>query len=180
MCKLLYAIVLGVVGAAIVHIVILFLLPVYTNQDAWAQLAKSAELNEALLLEQGGEVSRSLGPGNPFLETAACRFDLSRGAVHIHGDGTVPFWSMALYDRTGLNLFSFNERTATDGILDFVVLTHGQMLEMRKDLPAEFRSSIFVEVDTSEAMFVVRSFVPDQTWKPQVTSFLKGITCEQQ
>jgi len=179
MARLLYAILLGLVGAGIVHIAILFLLPVYTNQDAWVQLSKAADLNEVVLVGQGHAESRAVGAGNPLLEKAACRFDLSRGVVHVHGDGTVPFWSMSLYDRTGLNIFSFNDRTAPDGLLDFLVLTPDQMLRMRKDLPQEFQNAIFIEADVVEAILVVRAFVPDATWRPQVTAFLKGIVCEQ-
>jgi len=37
--RLLYAVVLGLVGAAIVHIAVLFLLPRLSERDAWSRLA---------------------------------------------------------------------------------------------------------------------------------------------
>lgn len=177
MGKLAYAILLGLVGAGIVHISILFLLPVYTKQDVWTRLSESASLNEmAVLADEAAR--RTVGARNPLFRTAACRFDLSGGVVHVHGAEKIPFWSMSIYDKAGLNIFSFNDRTATDGLLDFAILTPAQMLEMRKDLPQEFQSSIFVEADVGEGMLVVRAFTPDETWDDRVTAFFDGLACE--
>ena len=39
MVRLVYAALLGLVGAGIVHISILFLLPQFTERDAWSQLS---------------------------------------------------------------------------------------------------------------------------------------------
>ena len=50
-----------------------------------------------------------------------------------------PFWSVSVYDRSGQNIYSFNDRTPPDGNLDFVVLTPAQMIELRKDLPDGIR-----------------------------------------
>lgn len=178
MGKLLYAVALGVVGAGIVHITILFLLPVYTNQDAWTRLAQTVTLNEMAVTGEDAGAGRTIGPGNPLFRSAACRFDLSDGVVHVHGDDKVPFWSMSIYDKTGLNIFSFNDRTATEGLLDFAILTPAQMLEIRKALPQKLESSIFVEADVGEGMLVVRAFVPDDSWEDQATAFLDGLACE--
>ena len=41
--KLLHATLLGLIGAGIVHIVILFLLPDMSPRDAWSRLARQAE-----------------------------------------------------------------------------------------------------------------------------------------
>jgi len=42
MRKLLYAVLLGLIGAGIVHIVILILLPLFSQRDAWSRLAAAA------------------------------------------------------------------------------------------------------------------------------------------
>ena len=42
---------------------------------------------------------------------------------------------MSIYDRSGRNIYSFNDRTAMEGELDVVVVTPLQMVELRKDLP---------------------------------------------
>ncbi|MEO5322164.1 DUF1254 domain-containing protein [Mesorhizobium sp. CC13] len=180
MRKLLHALAVGVVGAGIAHIVILLLVPSFSERDAWSRLAMVAGPNKVVRLDAdigGTPVVKALDPS--FFE-AACRFDLSEGVVRIDNAGKVPYWSASVYDRGGENIYSFNDRTATDGSLDFVVVTPAQMIELRKDLPQEFEKSIFVETPIDEGIVVVRAFVPDESWKPTVSRFLDGINCEMQ
>ncbi len=49
---------------------------------------------------------------------------------------------------------------------------------MRKDVPDEFKNSVFVEADVSEGMVLVRGFVPDRTWTKVVADYLDGISCD--
>ena len=39
---------------------------------------------------------------------------LEEGVVRIDNAGKVPYWSASVYDRSGQNIYSFNDRTATD------------------------------------------------------------------
>jgi uncharacterized membrane protein len=84
---------------------------------------------------------------------------------------------MSVYDRNGQNIFSFNDRTAADGKIDFVVLTPIQTIEVRKELPERFVNAVFVEADIGEGIVLVRAFVPDPTWRPAVEAFLGGLSC---
>ena len=52
-----------------------------------------------------------------------------------------------------------------------------QMIEMRKELPADLASSVFVEADIDEGMLVVRSFVPDDSWAKTIATYLGSISC---
>jgi len=92
----------------------------------------------------------------------------------------VPFWSVSVYDRNGHNFYSFNDHTATDGVLDTVVLTPAQMIDVRRALPEELQGAIFVEAPIEEGIFVIRAFVPDDSWKPIVSRFLEQSSCELQ
>ena len=68
----------------------------------------------------------------------------------------------------------------TGGELDFVVVTPAQMIDMRKDLPAELEASIFVEADVDEGIVVVRAFAPDDSWTSSITTYVKSIACAPQ
>ncbi|MBB6466892.1 putative membrane protein [Aminobacter lissarensis] len=178
MRRLFHALAIGLIGAGIAHIVILLLVPSFSERDAWSRLAMVAGPNKVVRLDQeigGTPVVKALDPS--FFE-AACRFDLTEGVVRIDNAGKVPYWSASVYDRSGQNIYSFNDRTATDGNLDFVVLTPAQMIDLRKELPTEFEKSIFVETPIDEGIVVVRAFVPDDSWKPTVDRFLDGINCD--
>lgn len=180
MIKVAYAVLLGILGAALVHIAILFMLPHFTEKDAWTRLTSLAKPYEVARLGNGPEERTIPGFDDPLFEAAACRFDLSQGAVHVHAPGHVPFWSMSTYARSGVNVYSLNDRTATNRVLDFVVVSPTDMLTMRKELPPEFERSIFVETSVGEGIVVVRAFMPDATWRGRIDAYLDGLSCDPQ
>ena len=177
MTRFLHAILLGLVGAGIVHIAILFMLPSYTERDAWSQLSDASDFYT--LTPIGGDVSTTplVRSVDPLFSAIACRFNLEDGVLHVKAPGRVPFWSISVYDRNGQNIFSLNDRTAADGTVDFVVLTPIQTIEVRKSLPEEFVNAVFIEADIDEGIVVLRSFVPDRTWQFAVLNFLNGVDC---
>ena len=146
------------------------MLPSFSERDAWSKLAR---LGDNLYCSPRGRTTRSadvvLQSSDPFFDAVTCRFDLREGVTHLVAEGTVPFWSASVYDRNGQNIYSFNDRTAAEGSLDFVIATPLQMTEVRKNLPPNFQKSVFVEADIDEGIVVVRSFVPDASWKPAIT-----------
>jgi uncharacterized membrane protein len=180
MRKLAYAILVGLVGAGIVHIVILFLLPTLTERDAWTRLANAAALYVVIPADGSDKSQPVINAPDPLFRAVACRFNLEDGPVRLKAEGNVPFWSASIYDRSGQNIYSFNDRTATEGMLDFVVATPTQMIEMRKDLPAELASAVFVEADVGEGIVVIRSFAPDDSWGSIISTYLKSTTCRTQ
>ena len=177
MTRIGYALLVSLFGAGIVHIAVLMLLPYYTERDAWSQLSQTSDHYAMTKIGGSGATTPLVRSVDPLFSAVACRFDLGDGVVHVAGDGTVPFWSMSVYDRNGQNIYSFNDRTAPDGRVDFVVLTPVQTIEVRKTLPESFVNSVFVEADLGEGIIVVRAFVPDPTWRSAIDDFLSGVTC---
>ncbi|MBZ9990433.1 DUF1254 domain-containing protein [Mesorhizobium sp. BH1-1-5] len=180
MRSLLHALILGLLGAGIVHIAVLFLVPEFSERDAWSRLAMASDLYKMTRLDAeagGAPVVKSV---DPLFYAAACRFDLADGLVRIRAPGDVPFWSASVYDRNGHNIYSFNDHNANGEKLDAVVLTPAQMIDVRRDLPEDLQGAIFVEAPIEEGIFVVRAFVPDESWKPIVSRFLEQSACELQ
>ncbi|MFD1987741.1 DUF1254 domain-containing protein [Mesorhizobium newzealandense] len=180
MRKLLHVVLLGLLGAGIVHIVVLLLVPEFSERDAWSRLSMASDLYRMTRLDAeagGAPVVKSV---DPLFYASACRFDLGEGMVRIKAPGHVPFWSVSVYDRSGHNIYSFNDHTATGGVLDAVVLTPAQMIDVRKDLPEDLQGAIFVEAPIEEGIFVIRAFVPDVSWKPIVSRFFEQSSCELQ
>ncbi|RWP35595.1 DUF1254 domain-containing protein [Mesorhizobium sp.] len=180
MRRLLHAILLGLLGAGIVHIIVLLLAPEFSERNAWSRLAMASNLYRMTRLDAEAGGTPVVKSVDPLFYAAACRFDLSDGMVRVKAPGNVPFWSVSVYDRSGHNIYSFNDHSATGRLLDSIVLTPAQMIEIRKDLPEELQGAIFVEAPIDEGMFVIRSFVPDDSWKPTVSRFLEQSSCELQ
>src|SRR5690606_20861203 len=163
MTRLVHALMLGLLGAGIVHIAVLLLVPTYSQRDAWSALAERSNYYTLTLLNGQG-VEPVIDSIDPLFLAAACRFDLGEGVVHIAGAGDVPYWSISLYDRAGQNIYSLNDRSSSGGSPDFVVATPVQMIDLRNTLPAEFDRSVFIEADADEGIVVIRAFAPDETW----------------
>lgn len=177
MLRLLHAILLGLIGAGIVHIIVLLLVPQFSERDAWSRLAMATDFYKVVRFDARHGDTPALRSGDPLFYAAACRFDLAEGVVHALAPGRPPFWSVSVYNRAGQNIYSFNDRAATDGSLDFVVATPAQMVEIRKEVIDEFKKSIFVETELDEGILVVRSFVPDDSWDQAVSTFLDRLSC---
>lgn len=177
MRRLFHALLLGLLGAGVVHIIVIFLIPEFSERDAWSRLETVADLYTItpLVAERGGTpVVKSV---DPMFQAVACRFDLDDGMAQIRAPGSAPFWSMSVYDRNGHNVYSFNDRSADKGVLDAVVLTPAQMIAVRKDLPEDLVGSVFVETEAKQGIAVIRAFVPDDSWQPEVEHFLAQASC---
>jgi len=177
MRRFVYAVVVGLIGAGIVHIAILIMLPTMSPSDAWSRLAAQADLYQIVPYVTDSELAGPAGVDDPYFQAVACRFDLEEGFTHVQGTGVVPYWSASVYDRSGQNVYSLNDRSAQDGQLDVVVLTPAQMVDMRKAPLENMEKAVFVETPIRQGIVVVRGFAPDQTWVRNVADFLGAIDC---
>lgn len=176
MGRLFRVILIGLVGAGIVHGLVLLLIPYVSEADVWARLEDRAPFYQVVRIDPASGANMLHLP-DPLFEAAACRIDLSEGIVHLRAEGDVPYWSMSIYDRTGQNIFSINDRTSSDGELDFLVATSAQLTELRSSPDDDLGTAVFVETEVQEGIVVVRAFVPDPTFEPSVARYLAGLDC---
>ena len=172
--------------AVIAHVVIVLLIPRLAPVDAWAKL--SAVTRPWTF----SEIARPAGAGgspestaaialpdlDPFFGTVACRFDLRQGPASVVAEGAVPFWSLAVFDRRGQNIYSLNDRTAIDRRLDLVIVDPTQRARLRENPIEGMERSILVRANITEGFVLLRALAPDETWVPTVRRFLRGATCE--
>lgn len=179
MGRLLYTILVGLVGAAIVHIAILFLIPHYTSRDAWTRLEDASDAYQVVSVTgTGAGVVPLVRNGDPLFRAAACRVDLADGVLQLSSPHQVPFWSLSIHDRAGQTTFSVTDRTQASGMLDVVILSPLQMIEMRRAMPAELEQAVFIESTTSDGIVLVRMLVPDQSWTGVADRFFRDLDCQ--
>ncbi len=178
MGKFIYALIAGILGAGIVHIATLLLIPTVSGVDAWTRLSGLGNPNQFHLIGHGGDAAASIRALDPTFESAACRFDLEEGPIEIVSDASVPFWSLSIYDRVGENIFSINDRTANQAGLNVIIATPPQIVELRKGLAPELGASIIAETRINEGFVVLRAFVEDDSMRPAVLGFLDSISCD--
>lgn len=178
MLKLLHTCLLGLIGAGVVHLAILFLLPGYSVRDAWTQISEVADYYEPIRLRTNSAASDLPQPNDPFIDAVACRYNLEDGMLSLRAQGQIPFWTLAIYDERGLNTFSISDRVSSRPHLDAVILTPIQMQRLKAEESNETDQSLYLETSVVEGFVLVRAFVPDETWRPRVSAFLESIECD--
>ena len=176
MNRLLYIVLSGVAGAVLLHIIIILTIPAYADRDAWTRISAlgPSEFFHILPDNRPGGLTSS----NPFVRTAVCRFDISEQPVRVTASDLAYYWSLAIFDPGTNEIYSMNDRTATDQRLDIAVVTPLQMIGYRKSLPETLTDSVLIEFPGTTGYLVLRTVVPDASWEPTVREFLGNALCQ--
>lgn len=167
----------GLLLGGIIHIAIVLLVPLYAPNDAWAQITRFGRdgvFHTLPLPEAGAEPIASL---DPRMLHAVCRFTLDQGPVRVSAMLPDEFWSVAVFDRRGRNIFSINDRAAERSRLDLAILTPVQMAQLRQNPPASLETAIVLEQALDDGFVLLRAFVPDASLLPSVEQALQGANC---
>ncbi len=183
MGKLLLAVLVGLAGAGIVHIAVVFTIPTQADNDAWSRLSRLGPEFASVRIgldETAGEDAGSPA-GFVFVDPAfidvACRFTLEDGPVRLFSDESTFFWTASIYARNGDNLYSISERVAPGGRLDLLVGTGSQLDLARVEGSSNVIPTVPVAVAGEEGYLTVRALVPFESERPFVDRFARSITC---
>lgn len=177
MLRVLFAIIIGLIGAVLLHIIIILSLPHFTGKDAYARILREGVTHRFYSL--GSQMDKAgLANGDPFLKLAVCAFDVSANPVRITASGAVPFWSIGIFDRNANETYSMNDSTSVEGKLDIIAATPAQLARLRAEQSDSLTQTIFVEMPTEEGYAVLRAMAPQDSFKPDAEAFLKGARCK--
>ena len=178
MTRLAYIALLAIVLAGIVHILIVLLIPSYATKDAWAKLEKIGDPWTFSIVASPNGKNRSLPLVDPSFGIAACRYDLAESPLKVSAAGTLPYWSVAIFDRRGRNIYSFNDRTAIERRLFLILVDPVQMAQLRKNPPVEGEQAVLVESNVRQGFVLIRAYQEDDSWAARVNQFLSQAKCE--
>ncbi|WP_062228965.1 DUF1254 domain-containing protein [Aureimonas frigidaquae] len=175
MGKLILALATGLIGAAIVHIAVIFLMPAVAQDSAWNKLARLSPPEVTVTIDTGPQSAFALM--DPAFRVSACRFDLTDGPIRVEAAAQPAFWSASVFSRAGDNLYSINQRAALDDRLDLVIGTQAQFEALRIGGEFEEGASIFVPFDASEGYALLRGLVESPSLAPLMDSFVQTLRC---
>lgn len=167
----------GVLLGGIIHIAVIFLLPGFANRDAWSSVGRFGPDGAFHLLPMAEPGTEALPALDPFMAHAVCRFSLTGRPVHLKARLPDVFWSLAVFDRRGRNVYSLNDRSAERAGLDLVIATPAQMQALRDSLPDALETAIIVEVPAADNFALLRAFVPDASLLGPVRAALAAADC---
>ncbi len=178
MLRLILAIFTGLVGAAVLHLVILFSIPHFSNRDAYTRAEFQAVPNRFHLVDKDGHRKGGLSSEDPFMRVAVCTYNVEEKPVRLSAFGAVPFWSIAIFDSASNEIFSMNDRTSAGGELDILISTPEQSGAIRKAEVQALSKSILVEANRNEGYAVLRTMVPQASFLEEAERFLGEATCD--
>jgi uncharacterized membrane protein len=178
MLKIVFSVLTGVFGAALLHLVIILSLPHYSDRDAYVRVEDEGDENHFYMLGDNHD-DAGLSNGDPYVRTAVCAFDITDQPIRLAASGKVPFWSLAIYDKASNEVFSMSDRTSVGGMLDVLVASPIQLTSIRKALPATLAQSILVEMPRAEGYVVLRTMAPQQSFDDAARGFLSQAGCDE-
>lgn len=178
MFRIIFAILTGIFGAALLHLIIILSLPHFTAGDANTRVEAEGDMNRFYILGDKPDAA-GLSNGDPYVKTAVCIFDLEEAPMRFTAKGNVPFWSLAIYDSASNEVFSMNDRTSVGGVLDVLVATPIQLTGLRKALPEALEQTILVEMQRPEGYAVLRTLAPQASFNDATRRFLAEAGCDE-
>lgn len=167
----------GLLLAGVIHIVVVFLVPYFASHDAWSEIRRFGRDGQFHLLPLADAGVEALPSLDPRVLHAVCRFSLAEGPIRIQASLPNDFWSIAIFDRRGRNIYSLNDRSAERTELDLAVLTSVQMAQMREDPPASLETAVVIELPVQIGFAVLRVLVADESMLPAATKALQTANC---
>lgn len=177
MRQFLYALVTGIFGAVLLHIIIILGVPHFTGQDAYTRVTQEGA--PFVFHALGNRPDKTgLAGLDPFLKVAVCHFDITRQPLSLvaAGDG-VDFWSVGIFDQDGNEVYSMNDRTSVAGDLDMLVATPVQVAQLRKTPIAALAETILVEHRGTAGYVVLRALAAQASAEAEAQAFLKEAEC---
>lgn len=165
--------------AALVHFVVILIIPVVATRDAFARLADLGPVGETIALARPAPNEARFPYGDPALASAYCRFDLSAGPVRVKAPvGRAGFASLSFHSRRGAVLYALTDRAATHGLMEAVVLTPAQLREFvahdDEDNPSQ---DLRVVSTTNEGFVLMRAFSELPSLFDAAQEQVDGLSC---
>lgn len=146
--------------AALAHIAMILIIPLYATRDAFARLSPLGPPVATILLEQAGPRERLLPYRDPAVAAAFCRFDLAKGPLRVKApaDGS-DFVSLSFHTRRGGIFYALTDKAATRGELNALVVTEDQLRALQAKDDEDTPVQDLRIVSTAEQGFVmIRAF----------------------
>ena len=174
--SILYLAACSLVFAIIIHICIIFFIPLFGAKDAAKRIMQNSNINSFELLTGNQKFGQS--NSDPFFRLATCQFDLGINGIEVTGGQTNLFWSASIFSARGRVIYSLNQRTSVGKSLKFIVVNPVQMANIRQIQPEVLETSIVVETSEQKGFAIVRALLPDDSWNIEVENFLDSLNCK--
>jgi uncharacterized membrane protein len=164
--------------AGLVHLATVILVPRLAPVDSWTRLAALAPGAGFHLVPAGAAGVTPIPGTDPATRLALCRFDLDEdGAIAITGRIDLPYWSLAVHDRTGAATYTLAHRVFGLQDIRIRIVTPDERERIRNEQPQLAEEILLVPVADPKGFVLVRALVATPTAMARVERELGRIDC---
>jgi uncharacterized membrane protein len=165
--------------AALVHIIVILMIPLFATRDAFARLSELGPAGPTIALPQPGPEQRLIPYSDPAVASAFCRFDLSAGPLRVKAPADPSgFVSLSFHTRRGAIFYALTDRAATHGALEALVLTEDQLRARAakddEDTPVQ---ELRVTSPTNAGFVLMRSLSEEPSLYARAQGVARSLTC---
>ena len=177
MIRALLWLVAGVVLGGIIHIIVILMLPTLAEQSVWTRVAAIDADNRMAILPpiKAGEPNPLVL--DPELVYGLCRVDLSKGPAYIRGTMPDAFWSVALFNPSGIVAYSTTNRDGIGQTLDLGIFNAAQTRLLAQQQLDVAEGLLVVESPVDKLLVLVRLAPPHQVMRARFGEALSAVTC---
>ncbi len=167
----------GLILGGIIHGVTVLGVPHYAEADAWARLRTFGPGFAFNVVPRPAPDKVTIPLLDPAMIEATCEFTLNDAPVRIAASPPDTFWSLALFDRQGVNLYSMNDHGTGAKPIDLLVATVDQVAQIRENPPEDFGELLIVDWKSKKGFAVLRIFAPTPLDETEAKSAISGAQC---
>jgi uncharacterized membrane protein len=117
---------------------------------------------------------------DPAFATAACRYDLAKGAMKLRVPVSQAYTSVSFYSRNGIAYYAINDRAAGRRVIELDLMTTQQRNDLPDDEEVTAADRLIVESPTSTGLILIRAFGPEPGLMPMARRVLALAQCRPQ
>lgn len=168
----------GVVLGGIIHLVVILTLPRLAEETVWTRLA-------AIETDSGGiTILDPVAAGepnplelDPLLVYGLCRIDLGEGPAFVRGTLPDAFWSVALFNASGIVSYSTTNRDGIGQTVDLGIFNAAQTRLLAQQQLDVAEGVLVVESADDDLAILIRLSPPHQAMRERFAEELRQVRC---
>lgn len=167
----------GVVLGGIIHIIVILTLPSLAEENLWTRIEALDADNKMLILPPvvAGEPN-PLGL-DPTLIYGICQIDLAQGPAYVSDLLPDAFWSVAIYDQSGVVTYSTTNRDGIGQVLEIGIFNAAQTRLLAQQQLDVAEGVLVVEAAKDKLAVLVRLAPPHQAMRQRFADVLAQTVC---
>jgi uncharacterized membrane protein len=167
----------GLLLGGVIHIVVILTLPLLAEETAWTRIEALEADNRVLVLPR-------IGPGDPNplhldpeLSYGVCRLDLSDGPAYLSGTLPDAFWSLAIFNTSGVVTYSTTNRDGIGQTVGLGIFNAAQTRLLAQQQIDVEEGLLVLEAASDDLFVLIRLSPPHDVMRPRFETALEQIRC---